>query len=225
MSYVPIYMSNLSYFGVLTTRLTFIPRTVPCYVISTLATYPACHNLLHLTVLTMSVGLATWCSFCLCNTILATYPACRNLLHLTVLTISVDLTTWCSFCLCDTILATYPAQCNLLHFTQFRSILIMPSQFVSLLNAFLLQVFGLTLYIDLSISPCCFLDICLRSSWFRSLWSLSGLLKQSFFFFWYFADRASQYIYLNINQLCSKHVEAWNKLIKKFSASSWLILR
>ena len=23
---------------------------------------------------------------------------------------------------------------------------------------------------------------------------------------------------------CSKHVEAWNKLIKKFSASSWLIL-
>jgi len=113
--------------------------------------------------------------------------------------------------------------------------------------------------------------------------------------FWYFADRASQYIYLNINQLdalnfimslfhastcfehlCSssggqnctiqslvsshsvgdspvhrtatyrcddtrdciiqfwppddehmysKHVEAWNKLIIKFSASSWLILR
>ena len=25
--------------------------------------------------------------------------------------------------------------------------------------------------------------------------------------------------------LCSKHVEAWNKLIVKFSASSWLILR
>ena len=25
--------------------------------------------------------------------------------------------------------------------------------------------------------------------------------------------------------LCSKHVEAWNKLIIKFSASSWLILR
>ena len=24
---------------------------------------------------------------------------------------------------------------------------------------------------------------------------------------------------------CSKHVEAWNKLIVKFSASSWLILR
>ena len=23
---------------------------------------------------------------------------------------------------------------------------------------------------------------------------------------------------------CTKHVEAWNKLIKKFSASSWLIL-
>ena len=90
----------------------------------------------------------------------------------------------------------------------------------------------------------------------------------------YIADRASQYIYLNINQLdarnfimslsclymfrahvlivrrpwpytyrcddtrrcivqiwpddehmCSKHIEAWNKLIIKFSASSWLILR
>jgi len=25
--------------------------------------------------------------------------------------------------------------------------------------------------------------------------------------------------------MCSKHVEAWNKLIKKFCASSWLILR
>ena len=25
--------------------------------------------------------------------------------------------------------------------------------------------------------------------------------------------------------LCSKHVEAWNELIIKFSASSWLILR
>ena len=25
--------------------------------------------------------------------------------------------------------------------------------------------------------------------------------------------------------LCSKHVEAWNKLIIKFSSSSWLILR
>ena len=25
--------------------------------------------------------------------------------------------------------------------------------------------------------------------------------------------------------MCSKHVEAWNKLITKFSASSWLILR
>ena len=25
--------------------------------------------------------------------------------------------------------------------------------------------------------------------------------------------------------LCSKHVQAWNKLIIKFSASSWLILR
>ena len=24
--------------------------------------------------------------------------------------------------------------------------------------------------------------------------------------------------------MCSKHVEAWNKLIIKFSASSWLIL-
>ena len=114
-------------------------------------------------------------------------------------------------------------------------------------------------------------------------------------FLWYFVDRASQYIYLNINQLdelnvimslfhastrfehhvfivrrselyyttsgiitplgcrpvhgtatyrcddtrgciiqfyppddkhmCSKHAEAWNKLIIKFSASSWLILR
>jgi len=83
--------------------------------------------------------------------------------------------------------------------------------------------------------------------------------------FWYYADRASQYIYLNINQLdalnftmrlfhasvhgtatymcddtrdcivqlwppddeqmCSKHVEAWNKRIIKFSTSSWLILR
>ena len=96
-------------------------------------------------------------------------------------------------------------------------------------------------------------------------------VKQFFFYFccikhyifWYFADHASQYIYLNINQLdalnfimslfhastcfehkcddtrdcivqfwppddehlCSKHVEAWNKLIIKFSASSWLILR
>ena len=54
----------------------------------------------------------------------------------------------------------------------------------------------------------------------------------------------SIYLFLNINQLdalnfiislfhastcfehmCSKHVEAWNKLIIKFSASSWLILR
>ena len=25
--------------------------------------------------------------------------------------------------------------------------------------------------------------------------------------------------------MCSKHVEAWNKLIIKFTASSWLILR
>ena len=131
MSFASIYMSNLSsYFGVLTTRLTFIPRTVRCYVISILATYAACHNLLHLTVLTITVDLATWCSFCLCNTILATYPA----------------------------------QCNLLHFTKFRSILIMPSQFVGLLNAFLLQVFRLTFYMDLSSSPCCFLNICLRSS-------------------------------------------------------------
>ena len=118
-----------------------------------------------------------------------------------------------------------------------------------------------------------------------------------FVLFWHFADRASQYIYLSINQLdalnfimslfhalhvsstcvhrlevkivlysiwyhhtyrwpsraqvhgtatyscddtrccilqfwppadehmCSKHVKAWNKLIVKFSASSWLILR
>ena len=102
------------------------------------------------------------------------------------------------------------------------------------------------------------------------------LLDQYNCLFWYFADRASQYIYLNINQLdalnfimslfhastcfdhtcsssgghgtatyrcddtrgsivqfwppddehlCSKHVEAWNKHIIKFSASSWLILR
>ena len=53
-----------------------------------------------------------------------------------------------------------------------------------------------------------------------------------------------KYLFININQLdplnfiislfqastcfehmCSKHVEAWNKLIIKFSASSWLILR
>ena len=52
------------------------------------------------------------------------------------------------------------------------------------------------------------------------------------------------YLFLNINQLdalnfiislfqastcfehiCWKHVEAWNKVIIKFSASSWLILR
>ena len=124
MPFSPTYMPNLSsYFGVLTTRLTSIPHTVPCYVIS----------------------------------ILATYPACRNLLHLTVLTISVDLNKTGSFCLCNTNLATYPAQCNLLHFTKFRSILIMPSQFVGLLNVFLLQVSGLTFYMDLSFSPCYFL--------------------------------------------------------------------
>ena len=54
----------------------------------------------------------------------------------------------------------------------------------------------------------------------------------------------SIYLFLNINKLdalnfiislfqastcfehmCSKHVEAWNKLIIKFSASNWLILR
>ena len=29
----------------------------------------------------------------------------------------------------------------------------------------------------------------------------------------------------NDEHVCSKHVEAWNKLIIKFSASSWLILR
>ena len=29
----------------------------------------------------------------------------------------------------------------------------------------------------------------------------------------------------NDEHMCSKHVEAWNKLIIKFSASSWLILR
>ena len=62
--------------------------------------------------------------------------------------------------------------------------------------------------------------------------------------FWCFADRASPYIYRSINQfdalnfimslfhastcfehVCSKHVEAWNELIIKFSASSWLIVR
>ena len=96
--------------------------------------------------------------------ILAAYPACRNLLHVTVLTIPVDLNKSCSFCLCSTSLATYAAQCNLLHFTKFRSILIMPSQFVGLLNVFLLQVFELTFYVDLSFSPCYFLNICLCSS-------------------------------------------------------------
>ena len=29
----------------------------------------------------------------------------------------------------------------------------------------------------------------------------------------------------DVEHMCSKHVEAWNKLIIKFSASSWLILR
>ena len=72
----------------------------------------------------------------------------------------------------------------------------------------------------------------------------SGFSTNTLFKFWYFADRASQYIYLNINQLdalnfimslfhastCyehlfSKHVEAWNKLIIKFSSSSCLILK
>jgi len=59
-------------------------------------------------------------------------------------------------------------------------------------------------------------------------------------FFW---PCISVYLFININQLdalnfiiilfqasigfehmCSKHIEAWNKLIIKFSASSWLIL-
>jgi len=106
----------------------------------------------------------------------------------------------------------------------------------------------------------------------KPVWSwvfISLARKASDYRFWYFADRASQYIYHNINQLdalnfimslfspvlsqsvhrmatyrcddtracivqfwppdnehvCSKHVEAENKLIIKFSASSWLILR
>ena len=34
-----------------------------------------------------------------------------------------------------------------------------------------------------------------------------------------------QFWSLDDEHACSKHVEAWNKLIIKFSAASWLILR
>ena len=148
MSFTPIYMPNLSsYCGVLTARLTSIPHTVPCYVITILATYPAYRTLLQLTVLTTSVDLNKSCSFCLCNTNLATYPAQYN----------TNLATYPAQC--NTNLATYPAQCNLLHITKQGSILIMHSQSVGLLNVILLHVFGLTFYMDLSFSLCYFLDI------------------------------------------------------------------
>jgi len=87
----------------------------------------------------------------------------------------------------------------------------------------------------------------LHSTTIGSLDTITSVVQLPFLpchaIFWYFADRASQYIYLNINQLdalnfimslfhahddehfCSKHVEAWNKLIIKFSGSSSLILR
>ena len=50
---------------------------------------------------------------------------------------------------------------------------------------------------------------------------------------WYHHTETNEWYSICIVQLwlpddehmCSKHVEAWNKLIKKFSASSWLILR
>ena len=38
--------------------------------------------------------------------------------------------------------------------------------------------------------------------------------------------RQQQNPYLDLHEhMCLKHVEAWNKLVIKFSASSWLILR
>ena len=81
----------------------------------------------------------------------------------------------------------------------------------------------------------------------NSLLSCREWEKHKLVFFFFFSicwPCISIYLCLNINQLdalnfiislfqastyferiCSKHVEAWNKLIIKFSASSWLILR
>ena len=41
----------------------------------------------------------------------------------------------------------------------------------------------------------------------------------------YMCDDTAQFWPPDDEHLCSKHVEVWNKLIIKFSASSWLILR
>ena len=83
-----------------------------------------------------------------------------------------------------------------------------------------------------------FIRKCIFSTDFRNILKY----QISFFIFWRFAGRASQYIALHSlwyhtrgcviqfwppddQHMCSKHVEAWNKLTvkQKFCASSWLI--
>jgi hypothetical protein len=71
-------------------------------------------------------------------------------------------------------------------------------------------------------------QISLRNFWLetsRLFISRQGSQVNKLRIFLYFAGRAYQYIYLNINQL-----DALNKMreinsLKKFGASSWLILR
>ena len=53
--------------------------------------------------------------------------------------------------------------------------------------------------------------IVLYSLWYYHTYDTRGCIVQ----FWLADDK----------HMCSKHIEAWNKLIIKFSASSWLILR
>ena len=56
------------------------------------------------------------------------------------------------------------------------------------------------------------------STCFEHMCSLSGWCDDT-------RDCIIQFCHPDDEHMCSKHVEAWNKLIIKFSASSWLILR
>ena len=91
---------------------------------------------------------------------------------------------------------------------------------------------------------CCWILLEMKRFQKKKLRDIEDTYFILFYFFLIFCwPCISIYLFININQLdalnfiislfqaatcfehmCSKHVEAWNKLIIKFSASSWLIL-
>ena len=95
--------------------------------------------------------------------------------------------------------------------------------FVILLFLNIKQLDALNFIISLFQASTCFEHMCLSSRGKKLYYTVSSIITP-------IGGRpvhgtATNFCPLDDKHMCSKHVEAWNKLITKFSASSWLILR